>query len=85
MSRYGIIVIINHIMPPLGPAAGVLTAVASSGTLWFINGNSMLYCLAAISVAILIGLTMTKEKRQDKLYVVSSALLSGLVSTSLRA
>ena len=72
-------------MPPLGPAAGVLTAVASSGTLWFINGNSMLYCLAAISVAILIGLTMTKEKRQDKLYVVSSALLSGLVSTSLRA
>ena len=67
----------------LGPAAGVLSAVGSSAAVWLISGNSLFYCFAAVMTAIITGLFITKEKQKDKLFTVSIALLSGVVSTAI--
>ena len=65
----------------LGPAAGILTAAGSSAAVTLINGNSFLYFSVAAAVAVIIGLLLPNDRRYDKLYIVSSALLAGLVST----
>ena len=67
----------------LGAAAGVLSAVGSSAAVWLISGNSLVYCFAAIMTAVIVGLFMTGNKLKDKLFTVSIALLTGVVSTAI--
>ncbi len=65
----------------LGPVAGMLTAAGSSVTVSLIYGNSLIYYTVAAAVAVVIGLLVRADQHYDKLYLVSSALLSGLIST----
>ena len=66
----------------LGPAAGVITGLGTSACETLLNGNPYVYSIVAVTVALITGLLMPspRKRRYDRLFVVSTALLAGLVS-----
>ena len=65
----------------LGPLAGSVVALVTSGALFFIHGVNFIFVLSAISTAVIVGFLYPRKNKNDHFLIVSCAAVAGAVST----